>query len=621
MRARRILVVASIVSLCAVGAAPLAVSASFTTNVATARPIGLSRFLAASPPQAVTRGIATFDQVPQAAQVGALKRLGLTVQPMRHLPLALVRGTTAQIAGAVRGGIANDVYPDDKVQLLDRVSADAMGTARPRSTGFTGKGVTVAVVDSGCDASHPDLADHVVHNVKLVSAEYVNMAPDSSNTIVVPIDQLPYNNSDIGSGHGTHVSGIVAADGHTDPSHIGVAPDAELVCVSIGEVLFTTAVVTAYDYLLDQPGLWGIDVINNSWGNMYRQFDPRDPVAVATRAVSSFGVVVVFAAGNAGPAEMSLNPFAQPPWVISAAAGTLDHHLADFSSRGLQFDNALPVTIGPGGHTAFLGNRIGMYHPDVAAPGEAISSTCDTLGTLVGPCPPGENAEAGGTSMASPHVAGAAAVLLQANPRLTIDQVRRALQATATPVFGQKKGSKLPFWEAGYGYVNLARAVDLVRRHDYAKAITNAQASADKRVLASIGFTVRRSDFWAYDAPRAAIAGTDHHVYQVAVAPSVTHVKIALAHPSLGALGANGMQYDVELRDSAGRLLATSTESDLGSGTSSLLVDLKAAKAKYGMFTIDVSGMLAVSDPDTLDSDSVLGRMVTLQVAQLSVRR
>ena len=91
----------------------------------------------------------------------------------------------------------------------------------------------------------------------------------------------------------------------------GVAPDASLVCYSIGEVLFTTAVVTAYDHMLDQPDLWGIDVVNNSWGNSFRQFDPRDPVAVVTKAVTDQGVVVVFAAGNSGSedAEMSLNPF------------------------------------------------------------------------------------------------------------------------------------------------------------------------------------------------------------------------------------------------------------------------------------------------------------------------
>src|SRR5205085_4329368 len=137
----------------------------------------------------------------------------------------------------------------------------------PRASRLTGKGVTVAVVDSGCDATHPDLADHVAHNVKLISPEYANQPVTGATTIVVPIDEGPVSNTDLGSGHGTHVAGIIAADGHTGPDHLGVAPDATLVCLSIGEVLFTTAVVTAYDYLLSQPGLWGVDVVNNSWGN------------------------------------------------------------------------------------------------------------------------------------------------------------------------------------------------------------------------------------------------------------------------------------------------------------------------------------------------------------------
>jgi len=79
-------------------------------------------------------------------------------------------------------------------------------------------------------------------------------------------------------------------------------------------VLFTSAVVTAYDVMLRQPDMWGIDVVNNSWGNSFRQFDPNEPVHVVTKAVSDKGVTVVFAAGNSGNDEMSLNPFSQAPW-------------------------------------------------------------------------------------------------------------------------------------------------------------------------------------------------------------------------------------------------------------------------------------------------------------------
>jgi serine protease AprX len=589
-------------------------------------PTGLGQLLATYEPTASVRGIAEFDSVPTSGQVAALETLGLIVQPMRHVPLALVSGTVASMQAAVTGGVARDVYPDTKIELLDTASSDAMGAAIPRAAGFTGKGVTVAIVDSGCDASHPDLADHVIHNVKLYSAEYATLPPDASNRIVVANEVGPYQNTDIGSGHGTHVSGIVAADSTTDPSggRLGVAPDASLICYSIGEVLFTTAVVTAYDHMLDQPDLWGIDVVNNSWGNSYRQFDPRDPVAVVTKAVADLGVTVVFAAGNSGSeeVEMSLNPFSEAPWVISVAAGSLDHHRGYFSSNGLAFDNSQATQIGGGGHTTWLGDRIGVYHPDVTAPGVAISSTCDTAGTVIGPCPPPnyDNATADGTSMASPHIAGAAAVLLQANPALTSQQIFSALQATATPVKAAD-GSALPFWQVGYGYVDLNAAVDLVRSgRNWAKNIQKAQATADARVLGADGFAVSRSDMWQYTAPPATFAGTDSQTFTSPVAIGTGYLKVTLSHPSLAVVGINGTSYTVTVKDAAGRVLGTTTESlTAGAGTAGVLINLATSgPVAYGNFTYEVSGFYAASDPDTLDSDSLLGRVVALQVAQVN---
>jgi serine protease AprX len=593
-------------------------------------PTGLSALLASARAGTSVRGIATFDAVPTAAQQAALEGLGLAVQRMHHVPLALVSGPVTAIQAAVSGNYANDVYPNEPIQLFDTASSDAMGTAALRASGLTGKGVTVAVVDSGCDASHPDLAKRVVHNVKLYSTEYVNGRPDSSNTIVVPTEMGPYQNSDLGSGHGTHVAGIIAADSTTAPngSRYGVAPAASLVCYSIGEVLFTTAVVTAYDHMLDQPDMWGIDVVNNSWGNSYRQFDPNDPVSVITKAVADQGVVVVFAAGNSGSedAEMSLNPFSEAPWVISVAAGTLDHHRAEFSSNGLTHDNSQPTGIGAGGHSVYTGDRIGVYHPDVTAPGDKISSTCDTAGTVVGPCPPPNygNETASGTSMASPHVAGAAAVLLQANPALSPTQVRLALQATATPVKAAD-GSALPFWEVGYGYVDLNAAAALVRRSSWSKDLAKAATNADARVLAADGYRVQRSDMWTYDSPRGTVAGSDHRTYAVNVPTGITHLKVSLSHPSLAVVGINGTSYTVTVRDAKGQLLGTTTESlTEGAGTATVFVDLRTfqnPKVAYGAFTFDVSGDYAASDPDTLDSDSLLGRMVTLQVAQVTLGR
>jgi serine protease AprX len=577
---------------------------------------GLARLLDNGTPTG--RAIATFDGIPTTAEVAALKGLGLTVQPMKRLPLALVSGTVAQLGAAVRTGVASDVYPDEKLKALDTKSSNAMGSAALRAKGLTGKGVTVGVVDSGCDATHADLAQRVKHNVSLVSGEYVNLPADSSTTLVVPMDKGPYSNTDLGSGHGTHVAGIIAADSSsvTDGSRYGVAPDAELACFAIGAVLFTTAVVTAYDYMLDQPDLLGIDVVNNSWGNSYRQFDPRDPVAVATKAVADQGVTVVFAAGNSGSekSEMSLNPFSQSPWVISVAAGTLDRHRGEFSSNGLTHDNSLPTGITAGGHTVYTGDRIGLVHPDITAPGVDISSTCDTTGTVVGPCEPNQNTEASGTSMASPHIAGAAAVLKQANPALTPEQVRLVLEATATPVSNDANTGTLPFWQVGYGYANLDKAVALATSTTWSKGLAKASAAANARVLAADGWKVSRSDFWTYDSPRATVGGTDSHTYTVAVPQGVSALKVSLSHPSLAAVGINGTSYTVTVKDPSGAIVGSTQESaTAGSGTATAQIGVLVP----GTYTFEVQGNYAVSDPDTLDSDSVGGRMVTLHVAQL----
>lgn len=595
--------------------APLA-SGTAATGALVGDTPGLARLLDNGTPSG--RAIATFDGIPTATQVTALKALGLTVQPMKRLPLALVSGTVAQFRSAVTTGVASDVYPDESLHLLDTTSSDAMGGAALRAKGLTGKGVTVGVVDSGCDATHPDLAQRVKHNVSLVSGEYANLPPDSSTTLVVPADKGPYSNTDLGSGHGTHVAGIIAADSRsvTDGSRYGVAPEADLACFAIGAVLFTTAVVTAYDYMLDQPDLLGIDVVNNSWGNSYRQFDPRDPVAVATKAVVDQGVTVVFAAGNSGAenAELSLNPFSQSPWVISVAAGSVDRHRGDFSSNGLTHDNSQPTGITAGGHTVYTGDRIGLVHPDVTAPGVDISSTCDTTGTVVGPCPPGQNTTASGTSMASPHIAGAAAVLKQANPALTPDQVRLALQASASPVTNDDDTGTLPFWQIGYGYANLDKAVALVSGRTWAKDLARASAQADARVLAADGWKVARGDFWTYDSPRATVGGSDSHTYTAPVAAGVTSLKVSLSHPSLAAVGINGTSYTVTVKDPSGAVVGTSTESfTAGAGTATVQVPVTTA----GTYTFDVVGNYAASDPDTLDSDSAGGRMVTLHVAQL----
>jgi serine protease AprX len=168
--------------------------------------------------------------------------------------------------------------------------------------------------------------------------------------------------------------------------------------------------------------------------------------------------------------------------------------------------------------------------------------------------------------------------------------------------------------------VDLAAAIAAVKAKSWSKNLPKAQAAADARVLAADGYRAIRSDFWTYDAPRIAVAGvTDSRDVQAPVGLGVTHVKVALSHPSLAAAQANGMEYTVTVYDATGRQVAVTTEAYiLGAGTASVLVDVGATGAVLGSWTFHISGELAASDPDTIDSESALGRMVTLTVVQLA---
>jgi len=333
----------------------------------------------------------------------------------------------------------------------------------------------------------------------------------------------------------------------------------------------------------------------------------------------------VFAAGNAGDGngEATLNPFSQAPWVLSVAAETVDHVRGDFSSNGLRFDNSTDVPIGAGGVTTFTGDRIGLVHPDVTAPGVDISSSCDTLGTAVGPCPPGENTPASGTSMASPHVAGAVAVLRQANPLLSPTQIRRLLQVTATPVRavdaeGEPTAAAAPFWQVGYGRVDLRAAVQAARSASALQELETRQRQRNAEVLGGTGVRVLRNDLATWDAPRVSL-GTDVRTFDVPRHAEATLLKVTVAFPSEATLGADlGLtQYSVTVVDAAGKVLVSAT-TPVGIGAAGALVQLPAGAV--GPLTVTVRGDRSVSDPDTLDSDSVLNDTVTVQVAQLARR-
>ena len=397
----------------------------------------LQQLLQTAPAGQIIEAVLTFDHVPSAGDLFAVTATGVDVVSFRVLPMLGVRGTSTQIAALLSLPGLRSAYHNRQLSYFLNQSVPLIGADRVwNELGITGKGVTVAVIDTGIDATHPDLpyGDKVIQNVKIV--------PDLFGTGAIVVEGIP--NTDTTSGHGTHVSSIAAGTGAAlAGKYRGVAIGANLVGVGAGELLFVLSALEGFDWVLQNRGQYGIRVISNSWGTT-GSFSADDPINVASQAAHDAGLVVVFAAGNAGPTTDTLNPYCVAPWVICVAAGAKDGTtLADFSSRGIPGD--------------------ALYHPTITAPGVNIAAARATTGIVINTffavdlvrlgTDAAWYAVASGTSMATPHVSGTAALMLEANPGLTPDQVKALLESSATPMSGYA------LYEVGAGYLNAFDAV------------------------------------------------------------------------------------------------------------------------------------------------------------------
>ncbi len=306
-------------------------------------------------------------------------------------------------------------------------------------TSLDGKGVSVAVIDSGVDPTHPflqnaDGTSAVVKNLKMVCE------PLTESTCA-PVDAGSAD-TDLasGGGHGMHVNGIVAGRDVTlsDGTKMhGAAPGASLVSISTGAVLFIIGADAALNWVLehhDAPCGTGvpvsqcppIKVTSNSYGpSGGGAFDPNSATVKLQRELVKDGVVTVWANGNDGgdgSESLSNPPGMDPtPGIISVASyfdqntGTRNGTVSDFSSRGKQGDLST--------------------YPDISAPGEDITSSCRAYlpicSTGLDPQEGGDYNTISGTSMATPHISGIVAQLFQANPAATPAQVEAAIESTA----------------------------------------------------------------------------------------------------------------------------------------------------------------------------------------------
>lgn len=397
-----------------------------------------------------------------SAQRRVLQGLGITRGiTLRELPIAGALATPSEIRALVSRGDALSVHLNRNLRYsnadarrmsgVDRVQANPGDFGLP--SGLTGEGVAVMVNDSGIDATHADLlfGEHVVENVQALT----NLGS------VLGLGQATYLegqlNTDISSGHGTHCAGSVGGTGaQSSGGQRGVAPNASIVGYGSGAVISILDAVGGIDYAIANQHAFGdtIKVISNSWGST-GDFDPTDPVNIATYEAAKRGIVSVFAAGNDGPAADTHNPYAQAPWVVSVGAANKDGTLADFSSRG-QAGEGGTFTMPDGVQWTW------ENEPTVVATGVDIVSTRALTG-LLPLLATGQDVSLGalapyythmsGTSMATPHVAGIIALLFEANPDLTPLEVRAVLHDTADAIGTHAE------WEVGGGHVDAYEAV------------------------------------------------------------------------------------------------------------------------------------------------------------------
>lgn len=415
--------------------------------------------------------IVTFksDASPTQEQLDILGSVGISNgMTLKSLPMVGIVATKSQIEKLSANDQVLSLYLNKKLDLFNNIATSITGVDKVRTDDqlrklngglpVSGKGIGVVVNDSGVDGTHKDIAfgRNLVQNV--LGTTNLNGLSDG----MLPVSYLEgIINTDTNSGHGTHVAGSVGGTGAmSNGFHEGVAPGADLIGYGSGGALFIFDGIGGFDYAITHQIEYNIRVITNSWGSSGK-FDPYNPINIASKKAYDRGITVLFAAGNEGPGENTHNPYAKAPWVISVAAGEKDGTLADFSSRG---------TKGVGGTFIIDGEEWTWEDlPTITAPGVDIISTrvIAPVSSLAAP----EDVEniqpaylpyytmMSGTSMATPHVAGIVALLLEANPRLSPDEVKQILQETATNMPGYES------WEVGAGYVNAYTAVD--------KAFTN----------------------------------------------------------------------------------------------------------------------------------------------------
>ncbi|MEV0218429.1 S8 family peptidase [Streptomyces sp. NPDC050704] len=315
------------------------------------------------------------------------------------------------LTGATGSAKVKKIWLDGRVKATLDKSVPQIGAPAAHAAGHDGKGVKVAVLDTGIDATHPDLKDRID-------------AVKNFSTAADTVDR---------AGHGTHVASTIAGSGAASPAgtkYAGVAPGARLL---VGKVLDDegsgedSGVIAGMQWAVAQ----GAEVVNMSLGG--EDGPGLDPVEQAVNDLSATSdALFVIAAGNEGPGEGTIGTPGSAAAALTVGAVDRRDAVAEFSSRGPTAD--------------------GFLKPDVTAPGVGIVAAKAAEGDMGDPAADGY-VSMSGTSMATPHVAGAAAILAQKYPGWTGRQIKAALTASAKPAAATSA------YTQGTGRVDAARAI------------------------------------------------------------------------------------------------------------------------------------------------------------------
>jgi serine protease AprX len=353
----------------------------------------------------------------------AVRRLG--GQVTRALPI--VAGFAATVPAAAAGHLAGlpgvrAVTPDSRVRVQGSTASGGIRSVYPKvvradadwQRGIDGRGVTVAVLDTGVAPNLPDLAGRLVQ----VTDDLTGQVTPCKNLS----GELDCNDR---YGHGTFIAGLVAGNGASSGGKWkGVAPGVSILSVKTAGAdgsADVSNILAAIQWVVSFKDRYKIRVLNLSLGTDSTQDWKVDPLNYAVERAWAAGIAVVVAASNEGPAPGSITKPADDPWVITVGAtddrgttGISDDRLPDFSGRGPTAQGvAKPDVVAPGAHVISL-----------RAPGSAIDTQFPWYVD-------GSYRQGSGTSMATGVVSGAVALMLQANPGFTPDRVKYALKATA----------------------------------------------------------------------------------------------------------------------------------------------------------------------------------------------